>query len=120
MFKPFARIALCCNTVLRMKRPGQFVNCACGEFAIDAGDGFIMRTLGKPEHFGKFETYDQEMVELYRPEFDTAASDLTKAVKEGSEASKNVYLELGEQLGMTRQEAKRLFWAYLYSPVEYK
>ena len=120
MFKPFARIALCCNTVMRMKRPGQFTNCTCGETAIDAGDGFIMRTVGNPELIAAFATKDREMIELYRPELDSAADVMVEAAKRNVKKGRSVYMELGEQLGMTRQEAKRLFWAYLYSPVEYK
>lgn len=118
MFKPFVVIALCCQTPLLLKRPGQFVTCECEEVSVDAGDGFMHRTIGELKNiqYVKNETLSQAF--LFQKEIESSVKvlmefdDLSKFNVDGCQ---DVYAYLSKQTGLSRQEVKGIFYFYNYT-----
>lgn len=114
MFKPFAMFCPTCNFVFKMKRPGQFTECLCGN-SVDTGNGFIQRTIGEPR---RFLTEARMLVELYREECEGTALWVEEGFEQGQD--RDAHTRLFETIQwydpeMTRAKAKTIMFGYLYS-----
>lgn len=114
MFKPFAMFCPTCNFVFKMKRPGQFTECPCGN-AVDAGDGYTHRTIGEPR---RFLTKARMLIELYREECAASSAWMEEGIEYGQE--RDGYSRLENLIkyydsSITRAEAKNIMYGYLYS-----
>lgn len=118
MFKPFVVIATCCDTVLRMKTPGQFTYCKCEEVAVDAGDGYIHRTLGdnKYIHYVK-DKRDSDLL-MYWQEIESSIDTLMRYAdisKFNEDGCRDIYSLIAKRTGRSRQDAKDLFYLFNYT-----
>lgn len=114
MFKPFAMFCPTCNFVFKMKRRGQFTECPCGN-AVDAGNGFTMRTIGEPR---RFLTNARMLIELYREECASTALWVEEGIENGQERDGHTRLQTLIRYynpSITRAEAKNIMYGYLYS-----
>lgn len=114
MFTPFARFCPTCHFVFKMKHQGQFTECPCGN-AVDAGDGFINRTIGDVR---SFRTNARMLVELYREECSSTALWVEEGIECGQE--RDGHTRLFETISkydpeITRDKAKTILFGYLYS-----
>lgn len=42
-FKPFIAHSTCCDSLMLMMRPREYVTCVCGATSVDAGNGYYHR-----------------------------------------------------------------------------
>ena len=118
MFKPFVVIATCCETILRMKTPGQFTYCDCGEVAVDAGDGFIHRTLGDTKHIHYVKDKRDADLLMHWNEVEASIEAMmgyTDLSKFNVDGCRDIHSLISKRTGLSRQDAKDLLYMYNYT-----
>lgn len=112
MFKPMVFIAQCCDTALLLRRPHQLVACKCKQVTMDAGNGYTHRVIGESKFLHRIKDPTAERAFLFKQEIESAM-EVFQNLEPAKQ--KDFHSYLGNALGISRQDAKDLFYFYSYT-----